>query len=74
MLQSAECTTGVPSSAQQYQGGSESHSIDDWDALASTLWGRVVGAVDAAGRNPVTLPEVRSETQDWVRDGLKLPK
>ena len=70
----AKCPIGVPSSALQFQGGSETYSIDDWDALASNLWSRVVGAVDAAGRIPVSLPEVRSEIQDWVRDGLRLPK
>lgn len=38
------------------------------------LWRRVQSALALAGHNVVTLPERRTINEDWVVEGLHMPK
>lgn len=50
-------------------------SSDDFtDEIASTLWSEVQRALDFTGARHASLPEDRTERQDWVREGLSLPR
>jgi hypothetical protein len=40
--------------------------------MAASLWGDVQGALHLAGGGLPQLSEIRTEHQDWVRDGLRL--
>ena len=44
------------------------------DSISTALWSDIIDALDIAGGNLPQLPEIRSEYQDWVRDGVKLPR
>ena len=50
-------------------------STDDiTDEIARTLWSEVQRALDSIGARRASLPEDRNEHQDWVREGLRLPR
>ena len=45
-----------------------------YDATATALWSDIQNALNYPNSDLPVLPEVRTEYQDWVRDGLKLPR
>ena len=49
-------------------------SADYTDEIAGTLWSEVERALDSTGAGHASLPEDRTERQDWVREGLRLPR
>lgn len=58
--------------AQQRQDVHGASASGTYDAMVASLWGSVEGALHLSDGGLPQLSEIRTEHQDWVRDGLRL--
>ena len=65
-------SAGSPVKVSQVHVGRS--SSEDASEVASGIWSDIQAALNSAGTSGVTLPESRTELQDWVREGLHLPR